>query len=206
MSEQMTGAAFGKWTVIEDLGGKVAVRCACGTEREVLRKNLLRGKSRSCGKCICRGRRTHGASGTAEYGIWRGIIKRTEDPKCEAFADYGGRGIRMCDRWRQSFEAFLADMGPRPTPSHSVERGDNARGYEPDNCRWATRTEQNRNTSQNVYLTLNGETLCVAEWASRLGVVPQRIHARLSLPGWTTERVLTQPFRKCKRNSERTAA
>lgn len=92
---------------------------------------------------------------------------------------YRDRGIVVCQRWREDFAAFLADMGPRPSPKHSVDRIDNDRGYEPGNCRWATVLEQARNTRRNVLLTHGGVTLCVAEWAERTGVHATTILRRI---------------------------
>lgn len=90
-------------------------------------------------------------SNTPEHRVWRGMQERCYNARRQDWPDYGGRGITVCDRWRDSFETFLADMGPRPSPKHSVDRIDNAKGYEPGNCRWATATEQARNR-RNVKL------------------------------------------------------
>ena len=141
------------------------------------------------------GTKTHGRRGALRrgaYASWNGMVQRTTNPNDARFADYGGRGIRMCDRWRKSFEAFLADMGDRPTPEHSLDRIDVNGNYEPGNCRWATRKEQQRNQRGNVRLTHNGETLCIAEWAERLGIEYCVIETRLRR-GWSVERALSKP-------------
>src|SRR4051812_19002765 len=109
-----------------------------------------------------------------EYMIWSGIRKRIYDTGCKIYPYYGGRGIKLCDRW-QDFNNFLADMDRRPSKDHSIDRIDSNGDYSPENCRWATRKEQMRNKSDNVLLTLNGETYCVAEWAERLGLTQQCI-------------------------------
>lgn len=165
---------------------------------------LQKGSVRSCG---CLRRETcvsaptkHGASKhgfvMAEYSTLRGIIQRCENKRSLHFDKYGGRGIRVCDRWRESFENFLADMGPKPTPKHSLDRIDVNGHYEPGNCRWATQTEQMRNTRSNRRLTFRGETLPMSEWAERLELDPSLVRARVDRLGWTVERALTEPAAK----------
>lgn len=110
-------------------------------------------------------------------------------PRNKEYDNYGGRGITVCAEWKDSFETFLADMGQRPSPSHSIERTDNERGYSADNCQWATAYDQSRNTRQNVYLTHDGETLVLSDWARRLGLDRRTIHARLQA-GWTVASAL----------------
>lgn len=125
--------------------------------------------------------------------VLRLMINRCHNPKNPGFINYGARGIVVCDRWRNSYEAFLEDMGRRPGPLFSIERIDNDRGYEPGNCKWATRTEQNRNTRQNVLLTAFGKTQCVTAWAEELGISAQLIRNRLRRRGWTVKAALTTP-------------
>jgi hypothetical protein len=119
---------------------------------------------------------------------------RCGNPNVPCYARYGGRGIKVCDRWLESFENFYADMGPRPSSKHSIDRIDNDGNYEPNNCRWVTKGIQNRNTSKNVWLTLNGTTRCIADWAPRVGLSPKQIEHRVKL-GWPDERILTEPVR-----------
>lgn len=114
--------------------------CDCGASLDVLAGNLLSGKSRSCG-CV---RRRHGKWKVPEYGVWRAIMQRCENPKSPAFRNYGGRGVGVCPAWRD-FAVFYGDMGSRPSPLHSIERVDNDKGYEPSNCVWATQVGQGRN-------------------------------------------------------------
>lgn len=90
--------------------------------------------------------RKHGGRGMREYNAWQAMIQRCRNANHQAFKNYGGRGILVCDRWQRSFENFIADVGPRPSASHSLDRIDNERGYEPSNCRWATKSEQSKNT------------------------------------------------------------
>lgn len=146
---------------IGGLGSKWHCRCDCGTEIDVAGGNLRRGISKSCG-CLKREggaakvrSYSHGESKragsppTAEYNIWGGMIQRCHNPKNAAWAYYGGRGVQVCPRWRKRFQAFLADMGRRPTPRHSIDRYPNPDGnYEPRNARWATPLQQRHNRSE----------------------------------------------------------
>jgi hypothetical protein len=133
--------------------------------------------------------RTHGYSRTAIYRIWIHMRLRCHDQTNPSYKDYGARGITVCDRWRNSFEAFFADVGERPTPRHSLNRVDNGRGYEPGNVKWATKQEQNNNTRANVFIEHGGERLTIAEWARRTGLSSLRISKRLRR-GMPTEKVL----------------
>jgi hypothetical protein len=116
--------------------------------------------------------------------------------------NYGGRGIIICDRWldpENGFADFLIDMGPRPSLEHEIERKNNDGNYCPENCKWATRTEQGRNKRNNVMLTYNGKTQCVTAWAEELGMNPGSLYTRLR-NGMTTEAALTTPIDTNKRN------
>jgi len=117
---------------------------------------------------------------------------RCERPSHKAFAHYGARGVSVCDRWRSSFECFLADMGPRP-PGHTLDRLDNSGNYEPGNVRWATPLQQTRNRSSTVLLTLHGVTKSAQEWAAISGLSRSLIYSRLR-NGWSDERTLTAPY------------
>ena len=112
---------------------------------------------------------------TRTYNIWCGFVKRCENAKEPAYAEYGGRGIKVCARWRK-FENFLADMGPAPA-GRSLDRIDNDGDYAPGNCRWATRAQQARNTSRTIFVTVAGERLCVKDWADRLRMKASTIYA-----------------------------
>ena len=154
----LIGDRFGKLTVLEFLPERRTLcRCDCGADTIVWRGNLPRGSTTSCG-CVRRAmyaaggpslrhghaRRFHGEK-SSEYRSWTMMINRCVNPNATQYRYYGGRGVSVCDRWRDSFEAFLADMGVKPTPQHSIDRINPHGDYEPDNCRWATRLEQRHN-------------------------------------------------------------
>jgi hypothetical protein len=135
-------------------------------------------------------------SSAPEHRIWAGMKTRCYNPNAEHFERYGGRGIAVCWRWRNDFAAFFADMGPRPSVNHSIERRDNDAGYSPDNCYWATQKEQTRNTRRNHRLTWNGDSLTMADWDIKLGFPKDTVKARINRRKWTIERALTQPVRR----------
>ena len=200
MKHDMTGQRCGHWTVIGYVGNdrtgqpKWLCRCSCGKERAVVCSHLRNGTSLSCG---CQSPRftIHGNYKVPEYQAWRNMIDRCTDSKRHDWHRYGGRGITVCQRWRNSYESFFADMGPRPSPQHSIDRIDNDGNYEPGNCRWATVAEQASNKSNNRYLTFDGQTLTVSQWARKLGIKVDVLNLRLSHYNWTVERALTQPVR-----------
>lgn len=135
---------------------------------------------------------------TPEWEVWSSMRRRCYDQNAISYPRYGGRGIAVCDSWNNSFKSFFDDMGERPSKDHSIERIDNNRGYDPDNCRWATRVEQSRNRRSNRILTFNGESRCVMEWAEYLGVNNQALYRRL-YKGWPVDRALSTPFRVLSR-------
>ncbi len=130
------------------------------------------------------------------------MLARCYDEHCAWYRRYGGRGIRVCERWRASFAAFFDDMGPRPGHGYSIERIDNDGDYEPGNVRWATAREQARNTRRNRLITVGGRTQCVAAWAEERGVRPQLISTRLSR-GWSDYEAVMMPIVRvsCARQS-----
>jgi hypothetical protein len=204
----LNGKPFGRLTVIA-FAGHVQLatqrqaawlcRCSCGVEKVILAQSLQNGRSNSCGclqrKGIGDRRRTHGRFRTPEYTVWQNMKKRCLDQGYRRYPGYGGRGITICDRWRDSFEAFLADMGTRPSPKHSIERRDNDGPYEPSNCIWAVRRTQDRNKRTNHLITFRGETMILADWAARTGILYETIRHRLAV-GWSVEKALTTPGRK----------
>ncbi len=118
------------------------------------------------------------------------MVARCHNPNDSSFARYGGRGITVCDRWRNSFELYLEDIGPKPTPGHSLDRKDNSLGYFPSNVRWATSEEQARNRRSNRLLEWRGEEHTLTEWAEMYQIKPATLWARLKVYGWTLKEAL----------------
>ncbi len=147
-----------------------------------------------------KGNLKHGHRHTLAYGRWRAMRQRCLNPNATNFAYYGGAGITICAQWRESFEAFFADMGECPDATMSLDRIDGARGYEPSNCRWATKSVQSANRAMNVSLTNEGRTLLVSEWAREIGVSANMLRQRLRL-GWSVHETLTTPTLRRGRQS-----
>jgi hypothetical protein len=198
--KDLSGLEFRFWTV-EGYAGKKeykssschfwACKCRCGTENVVPTQSLTSGASKSCG-CDYKRLSRH-----PEYCVWALMKSRCTNPKDKGYHRYGGRGISVCDRWILSFEDFLNDMKPRPTPVHSIDREDNDGNYEPDNCRWATSKEQGRNRSDNRILEHDGQELTIAEWSEKTGLSEEVIRYRVS-NGWSHEDAITKPVRKAR--------
>ncbi len=181
------GQVFGAWEVLEKLGYKNKYRCicqACGTAVQNIRSyDLVKGKTLMCKGCSQRG--STDIDKPIEYHTWIAMNQRCYNKNSKDYKNYGARGIKVCDMWRDSFEAFYMSMGKRPAPDYTIERIDTNGNYEPGNVRWATRAEQTRNQRSNVNLTINGETKTVAEWAAHpdCSVSFFTIYKRLSR-GW----------------------
>ena len=153
----MAGKRYFKWTILRRDGRNSrkcvtwTARCACGrVVRHIDGAHIRWGRRKQCRKCVAKERRerfvTHGMTGTTEYRIYKLIIQRCTNPRNPQWGDYGGRGIHICEKWRRSFSAFLADVGRRPSLKYSLDRRDNDGNYEPGNVRWATRAQQARNS------------------------------------------------------------
>lgn len=191
------GSRFGRLIIVSRDGFEVTCLCDCGKTTVIHIANLCTGHTSSCGclrteTTISRNLK-HGASKrkqkTPTYECWCGMRKRCTDPKSKSWPDYGGRGIGFCDRWL-SFENFLADMGDRPS-GRTLERKDNDGHYCKENCVWASRKEQNRNTRRNRFLTSNGKTQTLSAWAEDLGVNHTTILRRLK-GGWSVDRAVME--------------
>jgi hypothetical protein len=139
---------------------------------------------------------THGHSGrrrqTPEYRTWKGIKTRCFNQNCADYAAYGGRGITVCERWRSNFLNFLADMGPKPSPLHSIDRIDGTGAYEPGNCRWATSKEQSRNVIRNVVVEHNGVRLCLRDACAAVGIPYSTAKKRIRL-GQSPQQAVSMP-------------
>ncbi len=193
-----TGERFGRLIVVSYAGpDKVGnarwhCRCDCGNEvAAVFVKALKTGNTRSCG-CLrieaVQARSTHGATRGGkrmpEYYSYKHMIQRCTNTKNKNWADYGGRGITVCDRWRHDFAVFLADMGLRPARGYELDRIDNDGNYEPGNCQWATRTEQNNNKRSNTLLAWEGRVQTLQQWADEVGVSSSLLCQRIGRLGW----------------------
>lgn len=189
------GDTIGSWRLIYRGRPRGRTRwvaiCQCLTIREGDLYWFKNGALQSCG-CLKRDGLPVGYSQRPEYNVWASMKKRCHSPTHKSYSHYGGQNRLVCDRWRKSFAAFYQDMGPRPSAQHSLERRNNLEGYNPENCYWATITQQMRNTSTNHLITYQGETLPVVAWAERLAVPPARLYSRLR-SGWSDEQTITMP-------------
>lgn len=174
--------------------------CDCGNLKTVRASRLRSGTTKSCGCFVgvnqAAAARKHGqwegGKRTPEISAWESAKGRCHSENHALYRHYGERGIIVCDRWRNDFGAFLADMGPRPSSRHSLDRIDVNGNYEPGNCRWADDFTQQRNKRNNHRITFNGRTMCVSEWAEVLGMRAGLLSRRLNL-GWSVEKTLTEP-------------
>lgn len=138
-------------------------------------------------------RASHRLGATPEHNVWSMMKRRCLNPKDKRFSSYGGRGISVCQRWKDSFEWFLVDMGPRPSANLTLERRDNDGNYEPGNCHWGTDDEQRRNTRRNVFVTFGEKTQTIADWAKQLNLKFHTLRARIQEYGWPIEKALGTP-------------
>lgn len=168
----------GNYCMIEgnSLRSRHTISCGCWHREVIEKQKLIHGHARK-------------NAATPEYKIWCGISARCYNPKKRIYKYYGGRGIKMCTRWRRSFTAFLKDVKRKPSPGHTIDRIDNDGNYEPGNVRWATMSEQARNRRGNHLITINGQTKCLSEWAEIVGIKRETIKSRLNRH-WPIERLL----------------
>lgn len=209
-TENLTGRRFSRLLVIENAGpqphgnrGKLKTKwrclCDCGNEKLLLGCVLKRGAQMSCG-CFQKERRLEGSRGkgkhnrsrTPEYAAWSDMRGRCRNPKNQSYHRYGGRGIKICERWDQ-FENFLEDMGLRPNGRHSLERKDNDGDYCPENCKWAVPKEQANNRGNNRIIEWNGQRRTVTQWRRSLGFKRGVLESRIFKWNWAVEEAFTTP-------------
>ena len=214
--EEFIGKTFGLLTVVsraEDAtytarGKEYKVRkwnctCACGGVATCYESGLKRGNSTSCGckrkaQAVKMGkeRKTHGMSKTKEQDAYHHMMQRCYSKSSDQYKNYGGRGIKVCERWHGSVENFLIDIGRAPSKLHSLDRIDSNGDYSPENCRWATWTDQQRNRRNNHTIEIDGVTKTLAEWCEIHNVPYQRVHQRITKLGISPVIALTKGLLK----------
>lgn len=173
--------------------------CDCGQEMIATYYDVKAGKTQSCGckkwDTIKKANTIHGLCESKEFHAWNALKGRCYNKNNNRYKNYGARGITVCDRWLESFQNFITDMGEAPSKRHSIERKDNNKNYEPGNCRWATVVEQSNNRTTNVMIAMNGEKKSIAMWCRDLGLNRKdynRIRTRISSYGWPPEKAFEQ--------------
>lgn len=203
----LTGQVFGRLTVLQLVEkrpkgqSRWLCHCVCGVEKAITGNGLRSGDTKSCGclksEMTAKRSTTHGhttkGSFTPTYHTWGNMIARCSNLLNLRWRDYGGRGIKVCERWK-NFKNFLADMGEKPSRL-TIDRIDNDGNYEPGNCRWATRKEQVRNTRVSRLIEHEGRVQCLADWADQHDLPRNTLWNRLNI-GWAIERALQTPSRR----------
>lgn len=198
------GDRFGRLVVVNGTNcsttkhPKYLCLCDCGATKEIRKGGLFRGDTSSCGcfriESATRNSTKHGKHGLPEYKVWKSMNDRIANPNNKHWNRYGGRGISICDRWRD-FDNFITDMGQRPTPKHQIDRINNDGNYEPSNCRWVTKTENMRNTSLCVEFKYKGQSKTLGEWSEIYGLNRMTLYNRVNRLGWDIEKALTKKTR-----------
>lgn len=193
--KNLSGQKFGKWTVLgatdERKHGQVTwhCRCECGNEKVLVGRVLTLGKSKSCGCYREEVKTTHGMYQTPIHRVWSNMIQRCHNSENTQYHNYGAIGIKVCDRWRNSFEAFYQDVGDVPFKGAQLDRVNNDLGYSPNNVRWVTREENLNNTRRNRLVEYDGETLTLMQWHRKTGIPYATLRQRLN-SGWKPSRIL----------------
>ncbi|OQW38100.1 MAG: hypothetical protein A4E20_04820 [Nitrospira sp. SG-bin2] len=201
----LAGQKFGRLTPIQRIGtdrfGSALwlCKCDCGADAAASSQNMRAGNTSSCGcylnekiSALGRSKRKHYAKGTPEYTCWKAIRYRCLNPSAKAYPRYGGRGIKVCERW-SDFKNFLADMGTHPGSGYSLDRINPDGDYEPSNCRWSNWKEQQNNRTNNRIITFNGRSMTVSQWSEELGFKAGTLLNRIQRLGWPIEKALTVP-------------
>jgi hypothetical protein len=206
--EDYIGKKIHHLTILEDLGvekerRKILVQCDCErkTVKTIYFSSLFKNPpTKSCGcvkmRNVINSGLTHGMSYTREHKCWAKMKSRCYDKNNNRYDRYGGRGIIVCDSWKNSFEKFIEDMGASPSPKHTIDRVNTDGNYEPANCRWATPKEQANNASYNRIIKFGGRAQTLTQWAEELCIGRTTIAARIDQYGWSVERALTTPVVK----------
>jgi hypothetical protein len=194
----IVGRKYNKLLVLKYTGrsnkhGKryVLCLCECGNRTETIAGSVVSGICKSCG-CLNNKpyKYLNGQRDLPEFSVWKDLRNRCNNPRNKGYHLYGGRGIQVCERWDKSFDAFYADMGPRPSDLHSIDRKNNNGNYEPGNCHWATAPQQTRNQRTNHYFEWKGRRMILPDWSVVLGIDYQVLYMRLR-NGWDLDRAFT---------------
>jgi len=175
MKENISGNKYNYVTVLRKYteeysrNSKYVCLCNCGKEFLCFGFSLKNGNTKSCGCYNSLVHKTHGGTKKPKYAIWHSMIQRCNNPNLKRYKDYGGRGIKVCDRWLKSFDNFYNDMGQRPD-GLTIERRDKNGNYEPSNCFWETNANQQKNKRNNRYITFNNETRIFSDWCKILNI------------------------------------
>lgn len=195
-AKDLSGMRFGKLTAVEQCGRSSDGRllwlcvCDCGNKTLVSSSHLLNGNTKSCGCLVTK----HGKSKTRLHKIWDNMKGRCANG---VDTNYGGKGITICREWKDDFQAFYDWAMANGYEEHlTIDRKNNDKGYSPENCRWATVTEQNNNTRRNHFLTYNGKTQTISQWAKETGINREALYSRINKQKWSIERALTTPRKK----------
>lgn len=205
----ISGRRFGRWTVLsrayplKNRQSQWLCRCDCGTQALVMRRGLMRGTSQSCG-CLRNEMAAlrvfeHGLTHHKLFNVWKNMMSRCYRRTDTAFSRYGGRGIKVCQRWHD-IRLFVADNEHLALPGLTLDRRNNDGDYTPDNTRWATRTTQALNRRSNVRITYAGKTQTIFEWAREIGIRPRTLWYRIQVQKWSIERAITIPVSSRLRN------
>ena len=214
--KDFAGLVFERLTVVQELdkrdsSGNVywLCQCECGGQRITTSRSLNQGTALSCG-CLrkeraARATTSHGGSGTRLHEIWRNMKRRCYNPRATGYDIYGGRGIQICDEWKENFDAFRKwSLSNGYSDDLTIDRQDSNGNYEPDNCRWVTHKDQANNKRNNKVVTINGVSRTTAEWSEFSGIKVQTIHSRIRA-GWKSEDLLklVRPHKKYEYKGEK---
>jgi len=196
------GDKYGRYTVISThkIEGTyhyhALCQCECGSNpRYVPLGGMRNGEIKSCG-CLHKERVTkHGCWNHPLFSVWSGMMERCYKPKNKRYSRYGGRGITVCQEWHDP-AVFIKDMSNGYNKGLQLDRVDNDKGYYKENCRWATKKIQARNKSSNIFMTYNGQTKCIGEWAEISGISYHLLRERVFIQGWSPEKAMTTPTQK----------